>query len=287
MLTQAATAVTNTVPTVGPAIGVGLTYTMFGPGGFRGRGPRRRWWSPESGTPSPSSACRCWPWPWCCCRAAPAASGSPWPWPASPPWWPPSWSSRCCAARSWPAGSGCWPVGRFAATADPPAAAGAGWELATVRFRTRTLELLEHGWGRSPPPPWSASCRCTWCCWVACGRCSQRRRGLLGPGAVGVRRRPAALDRAGHPWRRGRGGVRADRAAGGRRRRPGAGDRRGAGVPGPDLGAADPGRGRLLPVVAPKPAASPARHPGWCPAGGHPQGCGGGRQRPTGHPGTR
>jgi uncharacterized membrane protein YbhN (UPF0104 family) len=22
-----------------------------------------------------------------------------------------------------------------------------GWELATVRFRTRTLELLEHGWG--------------------------------------------------------------------------------------------------------------------------------------------
>ena len=45
-----------------------------------------------------------------------------------------------------------------------------GWELATVRFRTRTLELLEHGWGRSPPPPWSASCRCTWCCWAACGR---------------------------------------------------------------------------------------------------------------------
>ena len=29
VMTQAATAVTNTVPTVGPAIGVGMTYTMF------------------------------------------------------------------------------------------------------------------------------------------------------------------------------------------------------------------------------------------------------------------
>src|SRR5215218_6387894 len=34
VMTQAATAVTNTVPTVGPAIGVGLTYQMLGPRGY-------------------------------------------------------------------------------------------------------------------------------------------------------------------------------------------------------------------------------------------------------------
>jgi uncharacterized membrane protein YbhN (UPF0104 family) len=36
VMTQAATAVTNTVPTVGPAIGVGLTYTMFRSWGISG-----------------------------------------------------------------------------------------------------------------------------------------------------------------------------------------------------------------------------------------------------------
>ena len=285
-MTQAATAVTNTVPTVGPAIGVGLTYTMFGPGGFRGRGPRRRWWSPESGTPSPSSACRCWPWPWCCCRAAPAAGGSPWPWPASPPWWPPSWSSRCCcAARSWPAGSGCWPVGRFAATADLRRPPVQGWN-----------------WPRSgsAPAPWS--------CWSTAGADHRRHPGqpaVVVPGAAGSPAGGGVSD-AEVSWAQvllvfavarllsivpvtpGAAGVvefaliALLAAAGGDREQVTAAVL----VPGPDLGAADPGRGRLLPVVAPKPAASPARHPGWCPAGGHPQGCGGGRQRPI-NPGTR
>src|SRR4029453_1442367 len=36
LMTQSATAVTNTVPTVGPAIGVGLTYTMFRSWGYSG-----------------------------------------------------------------------------------------------------------------------------------------------------------------------------------------------------------------------------------------------------------
>src|SRR5215207_7584174 len=34
VMTQAATAVTNTVPTVGPAIGVGMTYMMLGSWGY-------------------------------------------------------------------------------------------------------------------------------------------------------------------------------------------------------------------------------------------------------------
>ena len=40
VMTQSATAVTNTVPTVGPAIGVGLTYSMLRSWGTRGRGSR-------------------------------------------------------------------------------------------------------------------------------------------------------------------------------------------------------------------------------------------------------
>ena len=36
IMTQSATAVTNTVPTVGPAIGVGLTYQMLGHWGYSG-----------------------------------------------------------------------------------------------------------------------------------------------------------------------------------------------------------------------------------------------------------
>src|SRR4029453_17678174 len=65
--------------------------------------------------------------------------------------------------------------------------------------------------------------------------------------------------------------------------RPGAGDRRGAGVPGADLGAADPGRGRLLPVVGPKHAAgsAPCR---WWPTGGPPDAAGAVSTDP---PGTR
>ncbi|MDF2743469.1 MAG: putative Phosphatidylglycerol lysyltransferase, partial [Actinomycetia bacterium] len=36
VMTQSATAVTNTVPTVGPAIGVGLTYSMYRSRGYSG-----------------------------------------------------------------------------------------------------------------------------------------------------------------------------------------------------------------------------------------------------------
>jgi hypothetical protein len=44
-----------------------------------------------------------------------------------------------------------------------------GWEVATVRFRARTLALLGAGGGRSRRPRWSATCRPTWCCWWRCG----------------------------------------------------------------------------------------------------------------------
>ena len=97
----------------------------------------------------------------------------------------------------------------------------------------------------------------------------ERRRGRLGGGAGGVRLRAAGHRDPVHAWRRrgGRGG--ADRRAGGGGWRPGAGDRRGAGVPGADLGVADPGRGRLLPVVAPGLNPAGTRH-GRRPAAGRP-----------------
>jgi hypothetical protein len=59
MVTQAATAVANTVPTVGPAIGTGLTYRMLGSWGSPGRGRPPPCWSPESGIALSSWTCQC------------------------------------------------------------------------------------------------------------------------------------------------------------------------------------------------------------------------------------
>ena len=61
-LTQAGTAVTNTVPG-GSGIGVGLAYAMLDSWGSRG--PAAPWpcSSPGCGTPSSSSPCPCSPWP--------------------------------------------------------------------------------------------------------------------------------------------------------------------------------------------------------------------------------
>ena len=84
----------------------------------------------------------------------------------------------------------------------------------------------------------------------AAGCRGQRCRGGLGRGAGGVRLRPAGHRHPVDPRRgRVRGGGAVHRAGGGGRR-PRRGGRRGGGLPGADLGAADPGRDRLLSVVA-------------------------------------
>jgi putative heme transporter len=136
-----------------------------------------------------------------------------------------------------------------------------GWELATMRFRTRTLDLLEHGW-----VPISAATLVShlslYVVLLACLRAVGVSDAEVSWAQVLVAFAFMRLITI-VPFTPGSAGV-AELAliaplvaAGGD---PGAGDRRGAGVPGPDLGAADPGRGRLLPVVAAKPAADPARH---------------------------
>jgi uncharacterized membrane protein YbhN (UPF0104 family) len=148
VMTQSATAVTNTVPTVGPAIGVGLTYQMLGSWGYS----RSRTtvavlvsgvWNAFAKLGLPVLA-----------LALVALQGN-----AS--------GGRVVAAVAGIAGLvaavvvfalllrserlaerfGLW-AGRVASrlrrlVGRPPVA---GWELATVKFRTRTLDLLEHGW---------------------------------------------------------------------------------------------------------------------------------------------
>jgi uncharacterized membrane protein YbhN (UPF0104 family)/membrane-associated phospholipid phosphatase len=147
-MTQSASAVTNTVPTVGPAIGVGLTYTMF-----------RSWGISGSRT-----------------SAAVLVSGV---WNTFVKLGLPVLALALLALQGG-AGGGRLTLAvagiaalvaaivvfalllrseelarRFGLLAGrvasrllglvrrPPVH---GWELATVRFRTRTLELLEHGW---------------------------------------------------------------------------------------------------------------------------------------------
>jgi uncharacterized membrane protein YbhN (UPF0104 family)/membrane-associated phospholipid phosphatase len=148
VMTQSATAVTNTVPTVGPAIGVGLTYQMLGSWGYS----RSRTtvavlvsgvWNAFAKLGLPVLA-----------LALVALQGN-----AS--------GGRVVAAVAGIAGLaaaivvfalllrserlaerfGLW-AGRVASrlrrlVGRPPVV---GWELATVKFRTRTLDLLEHGW---------------------------------------------------------------------------------------------------------------------------------------------
>ena len=110
-----------------------------------------------------------------------------------------------------------------------------GWELATVRFRTRTLELLEHGW-----VPITAATLISHlslylvllACLRAVGVSDAEVSWVQVLVAFAFMRLATIVP---PPAARG-GGAGADRAAGGRRWRPGAGDRRGAGVPGADLG---------------------------------------------------
>jgi uncharacterized membrane protein YbhN (UPF0104 family)/membrane-associated phospholipid phosphatase len=148
VMTQSATAVTNTVPTVGPAIGVGLTYQMLGQWGYSGARTTvavlvSGVWNAFAKLGLPILA-----------LALVALQGN-------------ATGGRVVAALVGIAGL----VGAIAVFAlllrseelarrfgllagrvasrllrlvgRPPVA---GWELATVKFRTRTLELLQHGW---------------------------------------------------------------------------------------------------------------------------------------------
>jgi uncharacterized membrane protein YbhN (UPF0104 family)/membrane-associated phospholipid phosphatase len=148
VMTQAATAVTNTVPTVGPAIGVGLTYQMLGSWGYSGARITvavlvSGVWNAFAKLALPILA-----------LALVLLQGG-------------ATGGRVVAAVGGIAGLVAAIVvfalllrseelarrfgllaGRVASrllglVGRPPVA---GWELATVRFRTRTLELLEHGW---------------------------------------------------------------------------------------------------------------------------------------------
>jgi uncharacterized membrane protein YbhN (UPF0104 family)/membrane-associated phospholipid phosphatase len=148
VMTQSASAVTNTVPTVGPAIGTGLTYTMFGSWGYSGSRTSvavlvSGVWNAFAKLGLPVLA-----------LALVALQGD-----AS--------GTRVTLALAGIGGLVAAIVvfalllrseelarrfgvlaGRVASrllglVRRPPVG---GWELATVKFRTRTLELLEHGW---------------------------------------------------------------------------------------------------------------------------------------------
>jgi putative heme transporter len=147
-VTEAATAVGNTVPTVGPAIGTGLTYRMLGSWGYsRSRATTAMLvsgvWNSLAKLGLPVLA-----------LVLLALQGN-----ASPRRISAALAgiaglvgaiavfACCCAARSWPAGSGCGPAGslpgRWGWSGGRPVA---GWELATVKFRARTLALLHGRW---------------------------------------------------------------------------------------------------------------------------------------------
>ena len=148
LMTQSATAVTNTVPTVGPAIGVGLTYQMLGSWGYSGARTTvavlvSGVWNAFAKLALPILA-----------LALVLLQGG-------------ATGGRVAAALTGIAGLVVAIVvfalllrseelaRRFGLLAGRVASrllalvrrpAVEGWEIATVRFRIRTLELLEHGW---------------------------------------------------------------------------------------------------------------------------------------------
>jgi uncharacterized membrane protein YbhN (UPF0104 family)/membrane-associated phospholipid phosphatase len=148
VMTQSASAVTNTVPTVGPAIGVGMTYTMFRSWGYSGSRTSvavlvSGVWNAfvKLGLPVLALALLALQGNASGARVTLALAGI----------------AALVAAivvfalllRSEELAR------RFGLLAGRVASRGLrlirrppvhGWELATVKFRTRTLELLEHGW---------------------------------------------------------------------------------------------------------------------------------------------
>jgi uncharacterized membrane protein YbhN (UPF0104 family) len=148
VMTQAATAVTNTVPTVGPAIGTGLTYTMFRSWGYSGSRTSAAVvvsgvWNTfaKLGLPVLALALVLLQGGAGGGRVALALAGI---------------AALVAAivvfalllrreelARRFGLLAGRVASRMLRLVRRPPVS---GWELATVRFRVRTLELLEHGW---------------------------------------------------------------------------------------------------------------------------------------------
>jgi putative heme transporter len=172
VMTQAATAVTNTVPTVGPAIGVGLTYQMLGSWGVSGARTTvavlvSGMWNAFAKLGLPILA-----------LALVALQGG-----AS--------GGRVVAALTGIAGLVAAIVvfalllrsedlaRRFGLLAGRVASRLRGWSVGR-RWRVGSWPRSSSAPGpwscwstagsRSPPPPWSVTCRCMWCCWLVCGR---------------------------------------------------------------------------------------------------------------------
>jgi uncharacterized membrane protein YbhN (UPF0104 family) len=148
VMTQAATAVTNTVPTVGPAIGVSLTYQMLGSWGYSAARTTvavlvSGVWNAfaKLGLPILALALVLLQGGATGGRVVAALAGIA-ALAAAIVVFAPLLRSEELARRFGLL------AGRIASrllrlVGRPPVQ---GWELATVKFRTRTLELLEHGW---------------------------------------------------------------------------------------------------------------------------------------------
>ena len=146
VMTQATTAVASTVPG-GSAIGIGMTYSMLGSWGY---------WRSRSTTAVLvsgvwnsfiSSACRSWPWPWSPSRAAELGAGR------GRPAGHRRAGRRHRDLRSAAAQRGRRPPVRAAGRPDRHPVAANPWTragdrlgLATVKFRARTVDLVEHRW---------------------------------------------------------------------------------------------------------------------------------------------
>ena len=127
----------------------------------------------------------------------------------------------------------------------------AGWELATVKFRTRTVGLIQRRWIAITVTSLVSHLSLYLVLLVTLRHVGVSDAEVSWAEVLAV----FAFARAGHrhpahPRRRRVRRSRADRRAGGRRRRQAAGGRRRAGLPGAHLAAADPGGHRHLPVVA-------------------------------------
>jgi hypothetical protein len=156
MMLQAATAAANTVPTAGPAIGVGLTYRMLGSWGYsRSRSTTAMLvsvvWNSfvKLGLPVLALALLALQGNASPRRITTALVGIAMLVAAIAVFALLLRSQRLAERFGLLAGR---VASRLLGLVGRPPAAG--WELATAKFRTRTLELLQGGWVRSPPPPW-------------------------------------------------------------------------------------------------------------------------------------
>jgi len=148
VMTQAASAVTNTVPTVGPAIGVGMTYTMFRSWGISGSRTSAAVvvsgvWNTfvKLGLPVLALALLALQGSASGARVTLALAGIAVLVAAIVVFALLLRSEQLAERFGLLAGRVASRLLRL--VRRPPVQ---GWELATVRFRTRTLELLEHGW---------------------------------------------------------------------------------------------------------------------------------------------